>query len=89
MHSQLNQNYKKTGDDNRAVIHVWLDRRDRNIKHPFFCCNCRNMIMEYTGDVVSITARNEDEKMPTQVIQCSNNNCRTRFRFVYVSDIAI
>jgi len=72
----------------KPIATVWLERRVGS-PHPFFCPDCRNMLMSYTGEIVSIVPGGIQIHTPTSIIQCQNRNCGKKFQFVYVAELEV
>lgn len=69
------------------TITVWLKYQIDKKIHPYFCPNCRNVVMTYAGDVVMEMPGEHPNNMPI-VVQCKNPNCRTRYHFIgFVKEI--
>jgi RNase P subunit RPR2 len=69
------------------TITVWLQYKIDKKIHPYFCPNCRNVVMTYGGDVVMEMPGEHPNNMPF-VVQCKNPNCKTRYHFIgFVKEI--
>lgn len=64
---------------------VWIERyKSDTIEHLFYCHDCRNPLLSYIGDVVKVIpghAQHEASEFPFTA-QCSNVNCRKKYKFV-------
>jgi len=68
---------------------VTLIRRPPEIdleSHVFFCPDCRNAIIEYIGEVVSIVPGGESQELPITV-PCKNYKCKRKYTFNYFAEI--
>lgn len=65
------------------VTSVYLKKTGDQIIHPFFCQDCRNLVMRYKGEVISVSPYFDTvETLPIE-IQCSNEHCRKKYAFMY------
>jgi hypothetical protein len=54
-------------------------------RHVFFCPDCRNAIIEYIGEVVSIVPGRIPQDLPITV-PCRNYKCRRKYTFNYFAE---
>lgn len=47
--------------------------------HMFFCCDCKNPVFQYKGEVVKIIP-GEKETLTPIAVQCSNPECRRKYQ---------
>ena len=55
-------------------------------KHVFFCPDCRNAIIEYIGEVISIVPGSIPKDLPIAVA-CKNYKCKRKYMFNYFAEI--
>jgi len=72
------------------VTTVYLVKHSNSQEHPFWCPDCRNMILQYRGEVIKLAPGSlvdgEDSTLPLTVM-CSNTNCKRKYQFVsFVGD---
>lgn len=52
--------------------------------HPFFCHDCRTQILQYKGDIVSISPGVAPKNIGLSpiMVQCRNPNCNRKYQFM-------
>lgn len=63
------------------VISVWLDYNPEDHWQPYFCTGCKNMIMQYKGEVV-MEMPGEHPTTTPHMVQCSNPRCKRKYNFI-------
>lgn len=60
--------------------------KDDERKHVFFCPDCRNAVIEYCGEVVSIIPGGSPQELPITVF-CKNHRCKRKYIFSYFVEL--
>ena len=63
-----------------TTVHLLRKNQSQEF-HPFFCPYCRNVILQYSGDVAKIAPGFYPSEMPI-VVECSNRRCGAKFAFI-------
>jgi len=64
------------------TISVYVEKRSDMKVHMFYCINCRNGVMKYQGEVVTVIPGDALNKFPLEIL-CRNINCQTTYNFIY------
>lgn len=68
------------------VTTIYLVRNDDPYLRPFFCPDCRNMILQYGGEVARIVPDQTSTNLPI-VVQCRNRDCGRKYQFISFVDL--
>lgn len=93
MHNEDKQNpyrgkgiyYTPPKHKEKPIISVVLLKPDEEHEHQycmFFCNDCKNAIMQYKGEIISIIPGQTESEAPI-IVQCSNQKCRRKYQFNY------
>lgn len=64
---------------------VTLIKKDNDTEHLWYCPDCRNPVIKYKGEVVSIIPGYAPSELPL-IRQCRNDDCGRNYVFCYFAE---